>query len=320
MKKKHINTLIAASTALALIACTRESVIDDLQGIYTAPVVEEMTTLVSSAADKADGKRIFTINLKSENAEMSASLVGNNYFLSPNTYSPANEAAAKNGNYLLGKTKIGGKNVASGSLIVSKSGDAKAYSPDDVYTFDGMFFCEDGTPYRVKWSGNLAYEEDKEAIRLVKVLSAQSNLANGIATLSMQLATEDISSAYDPATYSTTYSGEGYYLALDIYSADGYLHEGTYKPCSVGGSVGEGEYGIGYDTQMWGMTFTNWGTCWWTVSNGSTSAEKILTGDIIVKQEGGNWVISVNNDITWTEFNGAIPALTGTRLSLQESE
>ena len=148
-------------------------------------------------------------------------------------------------------------------------------------------------------------EDNTEYEELTNLISLSKN--TGLLTINM--ATEDVTGTYDPATYSTIYSGTGYYLATDIYSADGKLYTGTYNACAVGGTVGEGEFGIGYDTEFFGMQMYNWGTCWWTVTDGATSAEKILDGTMEVSVEGANVVIKLKSSVVNAKFTYPIADL-----------
>ena len=145
-------------------------------------------------------------------------------------------------------------------------------------------------------AGEIKYKE------LSKCLSVSPN--TGI--LSLQLATEDVSSEFNTATSQIIYSGSGYYLAIDIYSADGTLSPGEYKASAAGGAVGEGEFGIGFDTEMWGMQFFNWGTCWWTVEDGVTSAEKVLDGTINVSVDGDVYTIALVSSTVNARFIGKL--------------
>ena len=111
---------------------------------------------------------------------------------------------------------------------------------------------------------------------------------------------------FHSATWTTTYSGTGNYLALDIYSADGKLAPGTYNACATGGAIGAGEFGIGYDTEMWGTQFFNWGTCWWTVTDGATSAQKVLDGTVTVSLDGGNYTVVLQSSTVNARYVGPI--------------
>jgi len=300
MKKTILYSAIAA---LTLVSCAKET-IDPLEGIFPAPVEATLNSLQNSEAYKVDGTRYFVLDLTDGSTTLHATLIGKEYYLTANTYTMSDEASAKNGNFVYGKTTVNGANATSGSIIVTQ--DASAY------TVDALLFTEDNKAYKLYWEGNLAYEGDPEPEYLVNVLAAQSNLANGMNSITLKLGTSDVEYFYDAATWSEVYSGNGYYLAMDLYSPDGYLHEGTYTPSAAGGTIGEGEYGIGYDTELWGMTFYNWGTCWWTVDNGTTSAQKLSSGDITVSKKGSKWVISYGNegDDIWCIFNGEIEGMT----------
>jgi len=90
-------------------------------------------------------------------------LVGNKFFLTENTYIEATAAAAQNGNFISGQTTVNGKGVKSGRVVVARQAvdtEKKTYSLDDVYTINCVLFCEDGTPYRMEWSGKLAFYPD----------------------------------------------------------------------------------------------------------------------------------------------------------------
>jgi len=311
--KKSIKSAIMAAAAFLAVSCTKSSV-DPLTGRYETPEECLFTHLLSSDVQKDNGMRIFKIELGTSDSHnsgkvLSVSFVGDKYFLHPAAFTPAEESGKKKGNYI-----IGGENgatvtinnavkpVASGVITIS--------SLQENYSLSGVVVTEDGRPYRLKWDGLLSYEPDPEALRLTQVLSATSNVANGTNTVTVQIGTDGISSSFDPATFQTVWTGSGYYLAADFYSEDGLLHEGTYSPSDT---PAPGCYVKGYDTVVdWGfgpMEMHDWGTCWWTVEDGVLSAQKILSGDIVVKRSGSTYTITVNNDVVWAEFKGDIQAL-----------
>lgn len=308
MKLKYI---FIAAAALVLGACEK-SAISPLDGVYQKPEDFISDEVRSCSIEKLNNLRCFNIELANAGSSLNLKLFGDKYYLEPVTFSPAKADAIKKGFYLVGE---GGSTYTSGGSAVALDHGGITVSADGGnYAFSGTVWLADGRIIKIDSKATLVYEPDPEPVSLVKVLSAQSNVANGQPTLTMQLATEDVSSTFDPSTWQTTYSGDGNYLALDIYSSDGYLHEGTYKACAVGGQVGEGEFGIGYDTEFWGQPMYNWGTCWWTVANGATSAQKILSGTITVSRNGSRWTIELQSgdgkDMIWCLFNGEIPALT----------
>lgn len=300
-----------AASILALSSCV-ESAIGPMTGKYEKPVVYEMNTLASQSVEKGDKYRTFTVELSGDNASMTLKMVNDKYFLADGSYTPAPADQAKKNTYIVGN---GGTTFNN---IPVETGSIKVAQGEGTYSFAGMLWLADESIVEIKATVALVYEPDPEPVKLSTVLSATSNLANGVQTVTMQLAQDGIYSETDKTTWQTIWHGEGNYLAIDLYSADGYLHEGTYSASAVGGVVGEGEFGIGYDTTVdwgWGpMEMKDWGTCWWSVSNGTATAKKILEGTINVSKKGSKWVIELisgeGKEMIWAKFEGAVDALT----------
>ena len=300
-----------AASILALSSCV-ESAIGPMTGKYEKPVVYEMNTLASQSVEKGDKYRTFTVELSGDNASMTLKMVNDKYFLADGSYTPAPADQAKKNTYIVGN---GGTTFNN---IPVETGSIKVAQGEGTYSFAGMLWLADESIVEIKATVALVYEPDPEPVKLSTVLSATSNLANGVQTVTMQLAQDGIYSETDKTTWQTIWHGEGNYLAIDLYSADGYLHEGTYSASAVGGVVGEGEFGIGYDTTVdwgWGpMEMKDWGTCWWSVSNGTATAKKILEGTINVSKRGSKWVIELisgeGKEMIWAKFEGAVDALT----------
>lgn len=300
-----------AASILALSSCV-ESAIGPMTGKYEKPVVYEMNTLASQSVEKGDKYRTFTVELSGDNASMTLKMVNDKYFLADGSYTPAPADQAKKNTYIVGN---GGTTFNN---IPVETGSIKVAQGEGTYSFAGMLWLADESIVEIKATVALVYEPDPEPVKLSTVLSATSNLANGVQTVTMQLAQDGIYSETDKTTWQTIWHGEGNYLAIDLYSADGYLHEGTYSASAVGGVVGEGEFGIGYDTTVdwgWGpVEMKDWGTCWWSVSNGAATAKKILEGTINVSKKGSKWVIELisgeGKEMIWAKFEGAVDALT----------
>ena len=301
-----------AASILALSSCV-ESAIEPMTGKYGKPVVYEMNTLASQSVEKGDKYRTFTVELSGDdNTSMTLKMVNDKYFLADGTYTPAPADQAKKNTYIVGN---GGTTFNN---IPVETGSIKVAQGEGTYSFAGILWLADESIIEIKSTVALVYEADPEPVKLSTVLSATSNLANGVQTVTMQLAQDGIYSETDMTTWQTIWHGEGNYLAIDLYSADGYLHEGTYSASAVGGVVGEGEFGIGYDTTVdfgWGpMEMKDWGTCWWSVSNGAATAKKILEGTINVSKKGSKWVIELisgeGKEMIWAKFEGAVDALT----------
>lgn len=289
---------------LLAVSCQKEKVVgglNEISDLYTVP--EGAVELAAPAAKStwSTDRRYFELDFGSA---LSTTLVGYDALLAPGQYILGADAI---GNAILAKTKVNGQAAKEGFVTVGKRESEYQISA----VIDGAAFV---------WKGSLPFKADPAATVLSVVLpDTKSNLSSGVNSLTLQLATEGISSEFDMSTYQTVWKGEGGYLALDLYSDDGYLHDGNYTACANGGEIGPGQFGIGYDTDIqWGdqtYHFENWGSCWWAVSGGSATATKILGGLVAVssrKEEAGTvWTIS------WGEkypvevvFEGLIPALT----------
>ena len=308
------NRIIAVAAGIMALSSCVEEALSPLTGKYPKPETYEMNTLVAQSVEKGEKTRTFTVEVSGEKASMTLKFVGDKYYLADESYTASPEA--KKGTYLVGN---GGTTITiGGDTIPVESGTIVVKQENGTYNMSGTIWLADESSVKILSSVALVYEPDPEPVKLSTVLSATSNLANGSQTVTMQLAQDGIYSEWDMNTYQTIWHGEGNYLAIDLYSADGYLHEGTYSASVVGGVVGEGQFGIGYDTTVdwgWGpMEMKDWGTCWWSVSNGAATAKKILEGTINVSKKGSKWVIELisgeGKEMIWAKFEGAVDALT----------
>ena len=301
-----------AASILALSSCV-ESAIGPMTGKYEKPVVYEMNTLASQSVEKGDKYRTFTVELSGDdNTSMTLKMVNDKYFLADGSYTPAPADQAKKNTYIVGN---GGTTFNN---IPVETGSIKVAQGEGTYSFAGILWLADESVIEIKSTVALVYEADPEPVRLTTLLSATSNVASGTKSLTINLGTDGISSTAEPPTYQPVWTGTGNYLALDIYSADGYLHEGTYTASAAGGTINEGEFGIGWDPgDLWGigMVFENWGTCWWDVAGGAaTINQKVTEGSVTVTRKGSKWVIELvsgeGKSMLWTKFEGAIDAVT----------
>lgn len=325
MNYKYLS--LAVASVLALGACT-EDAISPITGKYPKPEVYEMTTVLSQPSEKSGNNRFFTVELATEGVSGSAEnyqgtgsvllvkFIGNKYFLHDAAFTAAPAETAKVGNYLVGQTGSAIYDVNNGEVkkTALDHGSLTVTSENGNYSIAGTLWLADEQVIQVKANVALLYEEDPEPVKLTQLLSAQSNVASGNKSVTLNLATDGVSVV--PNGYGGfNFVGTGNYLALDLYSEDGYLYPGTYKPCATGGVINAGEYGIGWDPgDLWGigMVFTDWGTCWWTVADGVTSAEKILEGEIVVEKQGGNYSITYNYNGLFINYTGKIEALDPT--------
>ena len=293
-----------------LLSCEKEgpTTLNKITDLYTAPDGATEMTLSSAVANWSTDRRYFDLKF----SDLSTTLVGYEALLAPAQYVIGSDQI---GNAI--NTKVNGQSASEGFITVGER--------DGQYQITATI---GGKVYY--WKGALPFTPDPDPTALSEVLSAQSNLGNGVKSLTMNLATPGISQEFDMTTWTSTWKGNGGYLALDIYSEDGYLHEGTYTASAQGGVINPNEFGIGYDTVMEytdqngnPQTYEakNWGTCWWDVTDGASAAvaTKITSGIVTVssreeKVDGKDvtiWTISWGAKApVEVLFEGAIPALT----------
>lgn len=304
---KKITSILAFVLALTWVSCNKETIgtINEITDHYTVPEgAVELTSLSKSESTWSLDRRYFDLAFTGNGATLETRLVAFDALLAPFEYVLG---ADEIGNAIAANTKLNGQPVKDGYVLVTKKD--KDYQV--IANLDSKSFV---------WTGSLPFTQDPDPLVLSVVQQAQANKDNHLVT--MQLATEGIAQTMNES-WQTVWTGEGYYLALDLYSEDGYLHEGNYTASAEGGVVNAGEFGIGYDaTVEWGdQTFTmpDWGTCLWTVSGGAATAEKITAGlvNVTSREEKVD-----DKDVTiwtiyWGEefpkeliFEGAIPALT----------
>ena len=317
MKKTIKSFLVAAAALFAFTACTEEPALDDLGGKYPAPDNYTMNNLLFE--ERVQGESVHNFNLivategltlegetySGNGAALSLKLLDNKSTLTTQSYTAAAADKAKKGNYLIGEGgsqllvvengTVTPKNIVSGEVIVTLF--------QEQYNLYGTLWLADESIAKFDATIDLPNHGDLLVkTKLTKVLSVAKN--NGILTINLGTAKAEATAGM----YGVEITGEGNYLALDIYSADGFLYEGTYTPSAQGGTVGAGEYGIGWDPgdiYNIGWAFTDWGTCWWTIGTPNT-AVKILEGNIEVTKNGGKYTISYLNGDIWFEFTGAI--------------
>ena len=123
----------------------------------------------------------------------------------------------------------------------------------------------------------------------------------GLQMVGVELATDGIT--VTPGNYGNTYGGSGNYLKLELYSTDGQIAAGEYTACAVGGTIGEGEFGIGYDG-MFGPS----GTSWYTLTEGASSYEYVTDGTLKVEVEGDVYTIVLESSVINAKYVGKLSA------------
>lgn len=298
---KKISSLLVFGLAL-LLSCEKEgpTTVNEITDLYTAPAGAKEMTFTGGESTWSTDRRYFDLKF----SDLTTTLVGYDAFLAPGLYMLGGDEIGK---AIAAKTKVGGQTPSEGWITVNNR--------DGKYQFTAQF--GDQVYF---WTGTLPFQADPAPLDLTVLQQASANKDNKLVT--MQLATEGIAQTMNE-NWQTVWTGEGYYLALDLYSEDGYLHEGNYTASAEGGAVNAGEFGIGYDTEVdwgWGpMEMKDWGTCLWTVSGGAATAEKITAGLVSVTSREEKvddkdvtiWTISWGAEYpVEVVFEGAIPALT----------
>ena len=299
---KKISSLLVFGLAL-LLSCEKEgpTTVNEITDLYTAPAGAKEMTFTGGESTWSTDRRYFDLKF----SDLTTTLVGYDAFLAPGLYLLGGDEIGK---AIAAKTKVGGQTPSEGWITVNNR--------DGKYQFTAQF--GDQVYF---WAGTLPFQADPAPLDLTVLQQASANKDSKLVT--MQLATEGISQEFDMTTFQNVWKGEGKYIAIDLYSEDGYLHDGLYRASAQGGVVNSGEFGIGYDAVVdwvWGpMEMKDWGTCLWTVSGGKATAEKITSGLVNVasreeKVDGKDVTIWT---ITWgaeypveVVFEGAVPTLT----------
>ena len=140
-----------------------------------------------------------------------------------------------------------------------------------------------------------------------------SNVANGTNSVTVQLAGPGFSMEVPYPEYAPDYkemTGVGNYLKFDAYSKDGKLAAGTYRASAVGGTINEGEFGIGWDPgdiYNIGVEFTNWGTCWMTRNKDkSETGIKVTDGTLTVEVSGETYTITLESTTVNARYVGPL--------------
>ena len=314
MKLKLATILFAASVMASITSCEEKN----LGEAQLPPLAGEivLTDVLGTSGSRVSPNYVLGVELgNSSGAVLEAKFASPAPSLQPGVYTEASASYATAGNYITGAD--GTTLTLNGEKHLVTAGTINLNAVDGTYTLKGIVKLSNGENYSISWTGSgLAWEGLPQLKTLNTVLSAQSNLASGQNSITLNLSDGNFTSELDMTTYQTVYKGAGNYLAIDLYSEDGYLAAGTYKPSAQGGAINKGEYGIGWDPgdiYGIGMIFENWGTCWWTVNETATpqtSAEKILNGDITVALNGTVYTITVDNGDLYAQFVGEIPQVT----------
>lgn len=308
MKLKYI---FIAAAALVLGSCEK-SAISPLENRYDPPQDLTLTKgeVTSQSQEKGYKKTVISFETASGDAAMVMSVAYKSFFFKDAAFM-ANEKAdvVEKGTYIPAETLINGKNVIQGTLNFSFD------AATGMYSLAGI--ADTGEKkYKVSWTGRLTFLLEDKPVAFTKVLSGSFNPQNK--AINLVLATDGV--AFDFMTWS--YTGDGSYASIDLYSEDGIMTTASYKPSTLpevtdidalqSGKIvtNKGEYSSGYliDASAWGMGLQNWGSNLFTLSGGATEAEHIKDGNITVIQKGETWSIELKTDEMWFTYEGELPA------------
>lgn len=317
MKLNFKAILFAAIATFMSVSC--EEGIKDLSPTFddVDATVVELSDVLYSDGERVKPYNYFTVKLGTAGATetsgiiLEAVFVSNEQALHAATYAPAAKGSERKNTYVTGDTKV----IVDGQAYPVVKGEIKVSLAEGAYALSGVVAVEvpaaeegkvETAYYDLNWAGAaLDFGVLPVKTDLTQLLIAQSNAMYMQKTVTVKMGTADITSQYG----GYLLGGNGNYLAVDFYSADGYLAAGTYKPCTDTANPKEGEYVIGYDYPDYNMF--NYGTCWWTVQNDVAEAQKISAGEITVEMsEDKVYTITIDNGVYYAVFTGAIPALT----------
>lgn len=299
MMNTFYKTALAALAAVAAVGCT-EDAIDPLTGKYPVPAEYTLTTLSDQSTEKLDnGLRLFTVAASSSDGTLTAHFTADKYYLVGQTYTYA-AAAGTSGTYCNTTWTPSGS-----SAKAVTSGDIKVTADGDSYALSGALTLEDGSVIRVSFSGTIVYEEVIEATVLSNLLSAGISTVNSDGSYLITVKVGTTGTTATVGLYGTTVGGTGQYASIDFVSASASLDEGVYTP-AASGSTTVGNFVMGYDTEFWGYTYTNWGSCWFTVESDVSTGTHIETGTVTVTKDGGVTTITIQNDDIYAQYTGEL--------------
>lgn len=266
--------LACAVVAVAAAGCSD----DDEPGAWDGYTGIRMTSAHAAYYKTANELPLFVLDLT--DGTHSAQL-----FLSTPTV--GDEILLPTGDFIFGEM-LGDRSTADGAAVTGgKVTISKEYL---TYTVDCQLETG-GNPFVAKYIGLVYVPEtgdpaDLNVRTLVsEVVPAQVQGSGYKNIVTVKLATEGVTAAYNEATYSYDYAGDGSYLSVDFICATPTLGPGTYTIAANDRAVA-GNFVAGYDTTVnWGfgdIPMYNWGSCWFDVADGVPTGRHIEKGTITV--------------------------------------
>ena len=221
--------------------------------------------------------------------------------IAPGTYVPCADANAMNP----GEFKIGSASGGSTWNTVRDGNVESAFITDGTVTVSVS-----GKTYTIELASSVAnakfvgkLSNEPETVGLTDFLSFTSYAMYGINLAGVELATPGFSyeTVIDWTTWTatTTYSGDGQYLKLELYTEGDTLAPGTYVPCANPDQVGPGEFKYGYDNNG-----SPYGTTWYSVVNNEVSYKYVTDGTVVVEQDGDYYRITLTSSTVIATYVG----------------
>lgn len=300
---KRISTILLSLSALCMLAACEVNNLDPLTGEYDITRYNFSSVSVGET-EVTDNVKILSVGLSDGSNSMNITFGSSSYVLPATTYVHADEITGAK-QYI---ATINGTSVVDGDIDVVLSGD--------TYYFTSYMTDASGKQFIMKYKGSIEFDDPTGGAivptDLVNLLSASSNVLYGTNSVTVVIATEDVHYGdFDWSTWSYPIEGEGNYISIDFYSSDGYLYAGTYTPADSD-SMASGKFLKGYDPgdiYGWGIEYTNWGTCWFTVENGATTGEHVEDGTIEVSLSGDTYTITLTSSVANAVYTGPIDDL-----------
>ena len=135
----------------------------------------------------------------------------------------------------------------------------------------------------------------------------------GIKSLTVKLGTDGLAAEeVDMGFFKyTAITGTGKMLSFDIYTENGTLAAGVYKPSlasTTDAALGKGEFSVGFEVNNYGQ-IQNWGTCAFELENSAEVAvSHVLDGTLTVDVKDGVYTIILNSTAVNAKYVGKLSA------------
>ncbi len=300
---KKIGTFILAASIIAMTASCSVNKPDELKGLFSITELKSVEASEINVETVDDDVYKMSLTLTAETGEkVHLDFCGSEWGLKPDTYSNVITATVP-GTY---NGSIDGEAIFDGSLTVGQA--------EDIYEIRGVVVNENEEYYRISFRGIVDFGDEPIVVpptppvtgtELKSFISLTSYLEYGQNLVGVELGTEGFTYTvtFDWTTFTNvyTYSGDGNYLKLELYSNDGTVKPGTYTASADGTTLKEGEFGIGYDGQ-YGIS----GTTWFTVKDNASSHQYVTDGIVNVEVEGDTYTISLESSVVNAVYTGKL--------------